>query len=276
MEARTEWSRWLAAIGVDEVIASTPRNRFAEPTPSVPARLPAAPPSVRPGVAAAVTTVTPTQFSRPPVAPLPLPTLTQAMTDLSGITTLAELRKALEDFDACALKATAMHLVFADGNPRARIMLVGEAPGADEDRQGKPFVGLSGQLLDRMLAAIGLDRERVYISNILPWRPPGNRTPTAQEVAQCLPFIQRHIALVQPQVVVLLGGVAVKALLETTAGITRIRGQWQTLTLPGVAAPIPVLPTYHPAFLLRAPVQKRFAWRDLLTLKQFLDAHPEA
>lgn len=196
------------------------------------------------------------------------------MPELGGISTLAELRQALADFEACPLKATAMHLVFADGNPRARVMLVGEAPGADEDRQGKPFVGLSGQLLDRMLAAIGLDRESVYISNVLPWRPPGNRTPTAQEVAQCLPFIQRHIALVQPQVLVLLGGVAVKALLPTQMGITRIRGQWQTLSLPGLTAPLPVLPTYHPAFLLRSPVQKRFAWRDMLALKQFLDANP--
>jgi uracil-DNA glycosylase family 4 len=268
MEARTEWGYWLAAIGVDEIIASTSQDHFAVRLPPESAPLTAGSP--------AVATVSPTQFSRPPVAPLPTPGLFQAMPDLANITTLAALRAAMEAFEACPLKATAMHLVFADGNPRARVMLVGEAPGADEDRQGKPFVGLSGQLLDRMLTAIGLDRETVYISNILPWRPPGNRTPTAQEVAQCLPFIQRHIALVQPQVLVLLGGIAVKALLETQAGITRIRGQWQTLTVPGLATPLPVLPTYHPAFLLRAPLQKRFAWRDLLALKQFLDAHPAA
>ena len=275
MEARTEWSRWLAAIGVDEIIASAPQDRFAvlpaadnRPLPAAPLRAAPSGESVR----ASVATVTPTQFSRPPVAPLPASGFFQTVPDLAGITTLAELQRALEAFEACPLKASAMHLVFADGNPRAEVMLVGEAPGADEDRQGKPFVGLSGQLLDRMLAAIGLDRDTVYISNILPWRPPGNRTPTALEVAQCLPFIQRHIELVQPRVLVLLGGVAVKALLDGNMGITRVRGQWQTLQLPGLAAPLPVLPTYHPAFLLRSPLQKRFVWRDLLALRAFLDA----
>jgi uracil-DNA glycosylase len=219
-----------------------------------------------------VTTVPPTQFPRPPVlsaTPHALPGL--SVPSLAGITTLEGLRNALDAWEGCPLKATATTLVFADGNPRAAVMLVGEAPGSDEDRQGKPFVGVSGQLLDRMLHAVGLDRETVYISNIIPWRPPGNRTPTAQEVAQCLPFIRRHIELVQPRVIVLLGGVAVKALLETTAGITRIRGQWQTLALSGLPAPVPVLPTYHPAFLLRSPLQKRFAWRDMLMLKGTLD-----
>ena len=147
-------------------------------------------------------------------------------------------------------------------------MLVGEAPGADEDRQGKPFVGVSGQLLDRMLSAIGLDRTSVYYPLVIPWRPPANRTPSAAELAACLPFVQRHIALVNPQVLVLVGGISAKALLDTTEGIMRLRGRWRTYRTPDMAADIPVLPTYHPAYLLRQPSQKRDSWRDLLSIKQ--------
>lgn len=193
------------------------------------------------------------------------------MPAVETVHTLPDLRALMEGFEACALRGTATNLVFADGNPQSRVMLIGEAPGADEDRQGKPFVGASGQLLDRMLATIGLDRSNVYISNIIPWRPPGNRTPTALEVSQCLPFIRRHIELVRPEVIVLLGGVATKALLDNPTGITRLRGQWQAFQAPALPAPVPVLPTYHPAFLLRAPAQKKFAWRDLLALRSHLD-----
>ncbi len=164
-----------------------------------------------------------------------------------------------------------MNLVFADGNPNASIMLVGEAPGEDEDRQGLPFVGVSGKLLDRMLATIGLDRTNVYISNVLFWRPPGNRSPTDAEIAACLPFAERHIALVQPKILVLLGGVAAKTLLRTKDGITRLRGRWVDYT-PQLGrtdvSPIRCLPIYHPAYLLRQPGAKRQAWRDLLLLKK--------
>lgn len=181
--------------------------------------------------------------------------------------TLDELRVAVESFNGCALKKTAMHTVFADGDPRADIMLVGEAPGADEDRQGLPFVGLSGQLLNRMFAAIGYDRTRLYISNIIPWRPPGNRQPTTEETSLCLPFVERHIALVQPKVLVFVGGVAAKTLLQSSEGITRLRGKWLTYSNPYLETPIKAYAVYHPAYLLRSPGQKRYAWIDLLKLK---------
>ena len=179
-----------------------------------------------------------------------------------------ELREALLKFDGCALRQTAMNLVFADGNPLSSIMLIGEAPGADEDRQGKPFVGVSGQLLDNMLGSIGLDRTHVYISNVIFWRPPGNRSPTDAEIAACLPFVERHIALIKPKILVLLGGVAAKTILRTKDGITRLRGRWVDYRLPGSNAEdtIPCLPIYHPAYLLRQPAAKRQAWNDLLLL----------
>ncbi len=187
---------------------------------------------------------------------------------------IAALREELQRFEGCALKKTAMNLVFADGNPAASVMLVGEAPGEDEDRQGVPFVGVSGKLLDRMLAAIGLDRTSFYISNILFWRPPGNRSPTDAETAACLPFAERHIALVRPKILVPLGGVATKNLLRTKDGITRIRGRWTEYT-PHLGRddtlPIRCLPMYHPAYLLRQPGAKRQAWKDLLLLKKGID-----
>ncbi|MBX3492943.1 MAG: uracil-DNA glycosylase [Parvibaculum sp.] len=188
----------------------------------------------------------------------------------SACKTLDELRAALDTFEGCPLRYTAKNLVFADGNPQARLMLVGEAPGRDEDLQGLPFVGRAGQLLDRMLAAIGLDRTSVYIVNTLPWRPPGNRTPTPAEHAVCMPFVERHIELVAPDVLLLLGGVSAKQLLRTDTGITRLRGKWSTYNTAG--RDIPALPTLHPAYLLRQPAQKRLAWRDLQSLKARLDA----
>jgi DNA polymerase len=184
--------------------------------------------------------------------------------------TLDELRARLEAFEGCALKATARHCCFADGDPQARVMLVGEAPGADEDRVGLPFVGKSGQLLDRMLAAIGLDRARdVYIANTVPWRPPGNRTPTPQEMAVCLPFIQRQIELAAPEVLVCLGGPAAQSLLGIKDGILKSRGRWFDFTAG--ERTIPALATLHPAYLLRQPLQKRLAWRDFRALRARLE-----
>jgi DNA polymerase len=181
---------------------------------------------------------------------------------------LDELRAMLDKFDGCALKATASRLVFADGNPQARVMFVGEAPGRDEDIQGLPFVGRSGQLLDRMLAAIGLDRTAVYIANIIPWRPPGNRTPTPQESQICLPFIRRQIELADPQVLVCLGGPSAQTLLGVKEGIMRSRGRW--LSYQNGTRDIRAIATFHPAFLLRSPLQKRIAWRDFLAIKKAL------
>ena len=182
--------------------------------------------------------------------------------------TLDELRALLEAFEGCMLRATATQLVFADGNPAARVMFVGEAPGRDEDIAGLPFVGRSGKLLDRMIEAIGLDRTQVYIANIVPWRPPGNRTPTPHESAICLPFIRRQIELADPDILVCLGQPSTQTLLETKEGITRTRGRW--FKFDTGSREIRALATYHPAFLLRSPLQKRLAWRDFLAIKKAL------
>ena len=184
--------------------------------------------------------------------------------------TLDELRAILDKFDGCALKATATQLVFADGNPKSRVMFVGEAPGRDEDIEGLPFVGRSGKLLDRMLAAIGLDRSSVYIANIVPWRPPGNRTPTPQESQICLPFILRQIELVDPDILVCMGNPSAQTLLGIKEGITKTRGRW--FNFDTGKREIRALPTFHPAFLLRSPLQKRLAWRDFLAVKKALGA----
>ena len=188
---------------------------------------------------------------------------------------LDELRAAVSAFDECALKKTATTTVFGDGNPQARIMFVGEAPGADEDRQGKPFVGVSGQLLDRMLASIGLARQgsvraSFYITNIVFWRPPGNRNPTTNEIAACLPFVERHIELIDPQVLVCLGGPAAKTLLGRAEGITRLRGHWHSYASQRLARPVDAMAIFHPAYLLRSPAHKREAWRDLLEIRDRL------
>jgi DNA polymerase len=207
--------------------------------------------------------------------PAPVKGNEQAAADARAIanaaTTLAELEAALRAFDGCPLKVTATSTVFCDGNADAEVMLVGEAPGSEEDRQGKPFVGPAGQLLDLMLAAIGLDRaESVYITNILPWRPPGNRKPNHAEIAVCLPFIERHIVLKSPKLLIMAGGTSASALLGTTDGIMRLRGKWVDYSTPGLPAPIPAMPMLHPSFLLRQPAMKREAWRDLLQIRKRL------
>ncbi|WP_420335931.1 uracil-DNA glycosylase [Roseibium sp.] len=181
---------------------------------------------------------------------------------------LADLKACLETFEGCNLKLTAKTLVFGDGNPEARLMLVGEAPGREEDLQGKPFVGRSGQLLDRMLSAIGLDREAAYIANVVPWRPPGNRTPTPQETEICKPFIKRQIELVNPDVLVFLGAASAKNLLGVQDGIRKMRGRWMNYTLAD--REIAAVATYHPAYLLRSPLEKRLSWRDFLSIRSRL------
>jgi uracil-DNA glycosylase len=178
------------------------------------------------------------------------------------------LRDMLEKFDGCALKSTATRLVFADGNPKARIMFVGEAPGRDEDIEGLPFVGRSGKLLDRMIASIGLDRSKVYIANVIPWRPPGNRTPTPQETQICLPFIQRQIELVDPDILVTLGNPSTQTLLSTREGIMKTRGRW--FNYDTGTRVIRALATFHPAYLLRSPSYKRLSWQDLRAIAKAL------
>ena len=203
----------------------------------------------------------------------------QASERVSKVTTLDELKHAIQEFDGLSVKKTASNLVFSDGNPKAHVMIVGEAPGADEDRLGKPFVGKDGQLLSRMMHFIGLDRESdnpqsaLYISNILNWRPPGNRTPTPAEITISMPFIEKHIALVKPKILILSGGVAAKSLLASAQGITKLRGTWHSYTpqTNGIDigdTHIDSLPTYHPSYLLRNPAQKKAAWLDLLKLAQ--------
>ena len=186
-----------------------------------------------------------------------------------GCETLEQLRYAMEHTTGCHLIKAATHTVFADGNPEADIMLIGEAPGADEDRLGKPFVGQSGQLLDTILATIGLDRNSIYIGNIIPWRPPGNRPPTTAEVAYCLPFIERHIELIAPKILILLGGVAVKTLLNRGDGILKLRGQILEHTTKS-GAKMAAMPTLHPSYIMRSPSQKALVWKDMLTLKAWL------
>jgi len=203
-------------------------------------------------------------------APAPDAAITSAREIAPRAATLEELRSLLERFDGCALKATATRLVFADGNPQARIMFVGEAPGRDEDLEGRPFVGRSGKLLDLMMAAIGLDRTSAYIANIIPWRPPGNRDPSPQETQICLPFIRRQIELVDPDVLVCLGKPSSQAVLDLKDGIMKTRGRWfdyhtGTRTIRAMA-------TFHPAYLLRQPIHKRLAWQDLRAVRKALAA----
>jgi uracil-DNA glycosylase family 4 len=290
MTSATPTSAELRAIlafyrdaGVDVCLSEAPLDRFAESrreaearrrAPEAPVDRPAA--QARPRLRPETQRDAPPAASRPVAAP-PAPALAvpseaamMAAREAAGSAeTLEALRAILEGFEGCNLRFTATRLVFADGNPEGRVMLVGEAPGRDEDAQGLPFVGRSGQLLDRMLAAIGLDRTKVYIANVIPWRPPGNRTPTPLETEICRPFIERQIALADPDFLVPLGGPAASQLLGTNLGITKIRGEWRTYQTGG--RDIRALPMLHPAGLLRNPGMKRFAWRDLLTLKAALD-----
>jgi uracil-DNA glycosylase len=237
--------------GVDALLGEQPVDRFADAQEP-----PARPRTPQPAALAAPAPLAPDQATQ------------SAREAAKSAQTLDELRGILDRFDGCALKATATQLVFADGNPQARLMFVGEAPGRDEDIEGLPFVGRSGKLLDRMLSAIGLDRTQAYIANIVPWRPPGNRTPTPQESQICLPFILRQIELADPDILVCLGGPSAQTLLGIREGITKTRGRWYTFNTG--KRDIRAMPTFHPAFLLRSPLQKRFAWRDFLSIKKAL------
>lgn len=254
---------WHMDVGADEALQETPFDRTAARAPSM------LPRPAREGLSVPANT--------------DLPGTAQARIDAVSLArsavTLEELRAAIERFDGLAIRKTATNMVFADGNPKARVMLVGEAPGGDEDKQGKPFVGASGQLLDRIFKAIGLDRREedparsVYISNILNWRPPGNRTPSPAEIDISLPFIERHIALVKPEFLILCGGVAAKGLLGSGDSVSKLRGRFRDYTpiTRGIAdndRAIPAIVTYHPAYLLRTPSQKRLVWADMLMLRE--------
>jgi uracil-DNA glycosylase len=269
-EARELIAFYLDA-GADALLGEEPVDRMADESPPIapPARAASdAAARVLPHKATVSARERPLPQPTPPASPEAAAMAAREAAKSAG--SLDELRALLDGFEGCALRATATQLVFADGNPQSRIMFVGEAPGYDEDISGKPFVGRSGKLLDLMMTAIGLDRTKAYIANVVPWRPPGNRTPTPQETAICLPFIRRQIELADPDIVVCLGGPAMQTLLGVKDGITRSRGRW--FPYDTGSREIRALATFHPAFLLRSPLQKRFAWRDFLALKKALAA----
>lgn len=264
--ALTEMLLFLADCGEDFPLEETGIDRLAKPAPVNTAKSSDAQPPMRKPEAPAAEARTPAAAAVPDEAQA-----ARARELARQAKSLDELREIMAGFDGCNLKFTAKNLVFADGNPAAPLMLVGEAPGRDEDLEGLPFVGRSGQLLDRILAAIGRDRTSVYIANTIPWRPPGNRDPSPMETEICRPFIERQIELAAPKVLITLGNPSTKLLLGTTAGITRLRGTWQTHTTPSGMA-IPTMPTLHPAYLLRNPGHKKLAWRDFLEVKAKLKA----
>ena len=259
-EAALFWLRWQADMGADEAIAPAPLDRL-QPAPPPPAPQPAA------------------RQARPATQPAPIaaPPVPENAPSPEDCHTLEELRAALDALHHFPLRRTARNTVLTDGNPASRVLLVGEAPGREEDLQGKPFVGRAGQLLDRMLDAIGLSRHAedpeasVLITNVVFWRPPGNRKPTEAELGFCAPWFARLLALVKPRVIVTLGGTPTQRLAATAQGIMRLRGKWMQCAHEGLAEPVPLLPMLHPAYLLRTPVHKRLAWRDLLALRRFLD-----
>ncbi len=261
-----EYLKLQLEAGVDETLGDSPINRFAPPPPEQPLaenvqelmkaaqKKPAAPERA--------------SLTSPP----PAAAIAEARALADKATTREELEQAVRDFNGCALKKLATNTVFSDGNPRANIMLIGEAPGAQEDIQGIPFCGASGQLLDKMLASADYDRNSVYISNTLFWRPPGNRQPSKEELAICQPFVEKHIALINPALLIFCGGTAVGSLLRKDIGITKLRGRMHEYSNQYMQKPIPVAVLFHPSYLLRSPGQKRLAWHDLLSIRHYMDS----
>ncbi len=259
---------WYIDAGVDEAISDHSTDFFAKKEEVAATIRPSkATPAAK--VPAARKTQTPARAPQAASVLSANETANDARLLAQSCTSLDDLKTAMAQFDGCGLKATATNLVFGDGATDARVLFVGEAPGRDEDIQGIPFVGRSGQLLDRMLKAIGQNRNSVYITNMIAWRPPGNRNPTPLETAVCRPFVDRQIELIDPEIIVFLGGVAAKELLETSTGIMRLRGKWCKFKV--AEKEYTALPTLHPSFLLRNPGQKRLAWHDFLMIKGFLD-----
>jgi DNA polymerase len=270
--------KWYVEAGVDECIGEQPVDRYQEAEamraaahpkqPTAPPQLPTQPATPLPAIREQA--ASPATPPRPEEAGAGQESVRAAYEMAAAAKSLDDLHTSLVAFDGCPLKKTATNLVFTDGAHDARIILIGEAPGADEDRQGLPFVGVTGQLLDRMLASIDLDRSQVIISNTVFWRPPGNRSPTAAEVAACQPFVEKLIELINPVALVALGGGAAKSLLGRTESVSRLRGRWFSFTTPGIPHPIDATTMFHPAFLLRSPAQKRQTWHDILALKAHL------
>lgn len=277
-EALAALLRFYEAVGVDCALDEMCVDRFVAPPaeispPPAPVFNASAPPVADQGAGQNTGSAQDkgaAQDKTPALAQSQEAAVADARAAAASARTLDELCAALENFDGCALKFSATRLVFCDGAADAKIMIVGEGPGRDEDLEGRPFVGRAGQLLNKMLAAIGLDRTKVYIANVVPWRPPGNRNPTPQELALCQPFVRRQIELVAPDFLILLGAVSAQSLLGEKDGILRLRGQWREYH--GESRIIRALPMLHPAFLLRSPLKKAQAWRDWRSLKHALDA----
>lgn len=267
--------KWQALLGVDEALGVEAVTLGAAVVPF--AQAPA--PSPAPAAQASTTHIyseapSPAPVRRPVVTAAPVaaaPVVLKPRSDLATITDLETLKAEMQKIEGLSLKDTAMSFVFGEGALNPPVMLIGEAPGEEEDRTGRPFVGRAGLLLEKMLASIGLERSQVYITNTLPWRPPGNRTPKTEEIAACLPFLLRHIELVKPKTLLLMGGPAAKSLLGRDESVTRLRGKWWDYKSEGLEANLPALVTYHPAYLLRTPSQKRESWADLRRLKSKFD-----
>ena len=265
---------WQHAMGVDEILLDVPApdasmsmSALITPTPAPSGQISLTQASLAPSnqISPASPADSPPADSPPADPPSLASSPADRSTALAGITSLGALRAALETLEGCALKHTASNMIFADGNPGAKLMVIGDVPGRDEDRVGLPLVGADGQLFDRMLASIGLSRADIYLAPLIPWRPPGNRTPTTEEMALLLPFLYRHVQLAAPQMLLLLGGVTAKTILPPGGGILKLRGHWHDIDY-GDAATRPTLATLHPAYLIRSPAQKRLAFADLVAL----------
>ncbi len=267
---------WYIDAGVDEAIGDEPFNYFTTPSATITDALPHGTPNhaasaPAAAIAAPVMAAANTPASIMPLHHTPSAAAISARTLADNAHTLAELEAIVRAFDGCAIKKTATQTVFSDGNPKARVMIIGDAPEAQEDIQGIPFCGASGQLLDRMLAAIGLDRTSVYISNTVFWRPPGNRQPSPEESAICLPFVEKHIALINPTLLILSGGTTTTTLLKRDSSISRLRGKFYEYSNAYISKPITTMLMYHPSYLLRQPTNKRLAWNDLQLAKEFIN-----
>jgi uracil-DNA glycosylase family 4 len=245
--------KWIHSMGVDVAIQPNPRSHISHE-------------EIKDQSSTIVNNHPSTHAIKPPIVSELFPS-----TPMPASKTFDELKQKMNSFTGCSLRLTATQLVFSDGNPNAPIMVIGEAPGADEDRLGKPFVGMSGQLLDKMFKTVGLTRdENLYIINIVPWRPPGNRQPTSDEIAMCLPFVEEHISIHKPKIIILVGGVAAKTILNTNEGILKLRGSFKSYQCPIDQREIPIMATLHPAFLLRSPGKKSLVWNDLLILSEYI------
>ena len=256
--------KWYEEMGVDEAVAEQPVNRLQRPAP-VRVHAEAQPKERTMANVTSVSSQAPVSFSQ---------AVAEARALADRAATREELEKSVRGFEGCALKKTAINTVFCDGNPEAEIVVIGEAPGANEDQQGIPFCGASGKLMDKIFASIGLSREKnLYITNSLFWRPPGNRKPTPEELNICRPFVEKHIALKKPKLLVLVGSTAIASVLEISQGITRLRGSLHQYTNRYLEKEIPVMLTFHPSYLLRQPSQKQLVWQDMLKLKHFLAEH---